>query len=222
MLTRSAFAAAAILSSIAHADQVGTEWLENGIDAGSTVGTAQGAYGSGSLTAIKGLIDSGTDADIFRIYISTPTTFSATTVGTGTTADTQLFLFTTAGLGIACNDDSAGGSRSTLPAGNALYASLPAGEYLLAISRFNFDPVSVGGLIFPDTPTTSVFGPTGPGGASALSGWTGGTGLTASSYNIALAGAVFLVPVPPAATAGLSGLACILGFTALRRRRSAR
>lgn len=212
---------AAIAGGTAHADQVGTEWHEQPsfADAGELVSTAQTTLGQGGMTAIRGVV-SNADADVYRVFIRDFSLFSATTVGTGTTADTQLFLFTNAGMGIVCNDDAPGSPpQSTLPLGSSLYSGYGPGEYLLAISRFDFDPSSSGGAIFPDAPTTSVFGPTGPGGAFALSGWSGGvSGGFNSSYSIALTGVEF-IPLPPAALAGAGGLALAMGLAAARRRR---
>lgn len=207
-MVAASFAAIAGVGSAVHADQSGTEWLEQPgfADADQLPGTAQTAYGTGSMTAIKGQI-STTDADVYRVYIPDMSQFSATTSGTGTTADTQLFLFTDAGMGIACNDDTASGNpRSTLPLGNALYAGYGPGNYLLAITRFNHNPVGASGLIFPDSPVNDVLGPTGPGGAEPLIGWAGGTGTGNSSYTIALTGVSFVSvtppDVPPTAVAG--------------------
>lgn len=200
------FIAVAGGAAFVHADQIGTEWIEQPTysDAAETPGTAQIAYGTGSMTAIRGVV-SGTDADVYAIRIPDFSQFSATTVGGASNgADTQLFLFTSSGVGIACNDDTGSASQSTLPLGSALYSGYGPGTYLLAISRFNHDPVSASGLIFPDTPTNGVYGPTGPGGGSPLLGWAGGSG-TNSTYAIFLTGVEFvsLTPdVPPTAVAG--------------------
>jgi hypothetical protein len=78
-----------------------TSWAYSEVgEAGSLPGTAQGTSGA-PLTSISGTISSNTDADMYQIFISSPGTFSATTVGTGgSLSDTQLFLFDTDGLGI--------------------------------------------------------------------------------------------------------------------------
>lgn len=173
--------------------------------AGQAAGTLPG------LTRITGSIGSRTDADMFIITLATGGLFSATTVGTpGSLSDTQLFLFNSSGHGILANDDHIT-LRSNLPP-----TALAAGNYLLAISSYDFDPVSAGGLIFPTTPFTNVFGPTGPGGASAITGWSdsfapgsGGTG----SYAIDLE----LQPVPEPATLFLFGSA-LAGIGMARRR----
>src|SRR5882762_7344358 len=116
----------AIIASLAFvAPARATPWTEVG-DAGELPATAQVPVGSGVLTSITGSIGppstiSLTDADMYRIHISGPTSFSATTVGTGgTLVDTQLFLFDAGGLGVYGRDDDLGTARTTLPAGNAL------------------------------------------------------------------------------------------------------
>lgn len=196
-------------------------WTEIG-DAGDLPGTAQQPTGANPLTAITGAITVGTDADMYRIFIPVGATFSATTVGTaGTLADTQLFLFNAAGLGVYANDDTTGTEvRSTLPAGHAFSPPSP-GIYYLVITGFNRDPVSVGGLIFPGT-FTGVEGPTGPGGGSPIFDYTGTTGT--GTYRILLTGAQFVpasAAIPEPATMFLlgSGLAALAG-KARRRRRS--
>ena len=215
-MTRFALIAALVASVSVQNASAAFVWAELG-DAGSFPGTAQTINQAGNtppLTNITGSISSSTDFDLFRFVIASPSTFSASTVdGTTTLSDTQLFLFNITGFGIATNDDSVV-ARSVLPVGNALYASLPAGEYLVGISGFNVDPNSVGGLIFPNT-FSGVNGPTGPGGGSpfsALTG-TGGTG----TYNITLTGAdgVNLTPAPAAVWMGLAGMGAL---AALRRR----
>jgi hypothetical protein len=180
-------------------------WAEIG-DAGDLPGTAQITVGSNPLTQITGSLDL-MDADLFRIHISSPGTFSATTVGAGgTLIDSQLFLFDSAGLGIYANDDqSGGGTRSTLPAGHA-FSPDAAGDYFLLITGFNRDPRSIDGSIFPNAPFTTVFGPTGVGGGSPLSGYGGNNPQNTGTYEINLTGAEFAQAVPEPASLMLLGL----------------
>ena len=163
---KTAFIGAAALG-LAFAGAASAQTFTETGDAGQTVATAQ-STGSGSspLTSISGSLDSTYDADLFRIYISNPSTFSATTLNAATDAslDTELFLLTATGAGIAANNDDQSGFYldSTLPAGNALYANLSAGYYLLGISNSGNEPVnSANQLIFGNPPadTTSVRGP---------------------------------------------------------------
>jgi hypothetical protein len=93
---------------------------------------------------------------------------------------------------------------------------MTAGLYYLAISRFNNDPLSIAGSIFP-TDVTDTVGPEGPGGASPVIGWNGDV-LDAidfvTPYGIALTGVSF---VPEPGTWLLSGLGLLAAFV-LRRR----
>lgn len=181
-------------------------WTEVG-DAGDLPGTAQSPIWIGSSLTITGTF-SGTvgGPDMYLLPITSPGTFSATvTAG----PNTQVFLFTTSGLGIAFNDD-ASGPLSALPMGNPLYAALPPGHYLLAISASNADPSSAPGMIFPDTPS-GVFSATGPGGGSFITGWS--TSSMTGTYSIHFTGVS--IPAPP----GIGML--VLAGLARRRRRVA-
>jgi hypothetical protein len=166
----------------------GSGWAatESG-DAGDLPASAQEV----SDTSISGTIASSSDVDMYKVCLSGGGSFSATTVG-GASFDTQLFLFDANGLGVYGNDDDIHiYGPSTLPSGHALTPAA-AGTYYLAISSYNNDPVSGGGIIFPGGVLEFV-GPTGPGGASPISGWTGGT-LDQGSYTITLTGVVACAP----------------------------
>jgi len=174
---------------------------------------AQVTLGTGPLLEIRGStsVASGdlTGVDLYKIYVRDWTAFSASLAGA--TWDTQLFLFTSAGMGIACNDDT-GGLTSTLPVGNALYAGRTGPEkVMIAVSGYNRDPVSAGGLIFPNT-FSGVHGPTGVGGGSPLSGWTGTP--ARGDYVLRLTGCEYWVPAP-----GATALLGLAGLIAGRRRR---
>src|SRR3954449_412851 len=109
-----AFAAAVTLSTSA----VHAQFVEAG-DAGQTLAGASntGVFGT-TLTSITGTIGSATDADLYRIVITAPTTFSASTVNGLTSIDTALFLFNGSGAAIYMNDDASGLTlQSALPAG---------------------------------------------------------------------------------------------------------
>ena len=127
-------------------------------DAGDLPATAQD-LASEDVVHIDGAFDSATDVDMYRLCLPGGRTFSASTVG-GTTVDTQLFLFDSAGLGVYGNDDSGGTRQSLLPAGHPLTPQA-AGQYHLAVGPFNRDPSSPGGSIFPALGT--VLAPTEAG-----------------------------------------------------------
>lgn len=151
-------------------------------DAGQSLSKAQVIpSGSASLGSIDGKLSSGKDVDLFKITL-TGGAFSASTVG-GAEFDSQLFLFDETGIGVLANDQASNTAQSTLSAD-----SLDPGTYYLAISSFNNDPISKGGLIFPDTPFDQVLGPTGPGGGSPLSGFQGQGFVGNGDYTIALNG----------------------------------
>ena len=184
-------------------------WSESG-DAGETLSTTQVTSGSGSLDAISGSYLSE-DADLFCIRVMDWSAFSATTVGGAGSLDTQLFLFTRAGMGIAANDDSASGVQSTLNAGNGLYSSRTNGEIvIIGTTLYDRDPVSSGGAIFPDTPFTAVNGPTGPGGGSALLGFDANGDTATGDYRIRLTGCAACVPEPATFAALGLGVAFLL------------
>lgn len=175
-------------------------WSE-GLDAGDLPATAQSPSGTGALTTISGVLPStdDNDVDMYRICITDPGAFSAKTAGTIT--DPQLFLFDSAGLGVEARDDivEATARQSDLTAGNPHSPTSP-GIYHLAVSRWDNDALSSGGLIFPggtigDGTAGMVVGPTGPGGGSPVSAWTGNGDAAnedgGTSYSIALTGTAF-------------------------------
>ena len=194
-------------------------------DAGSLPATAQTIIGvagitytsiTGSTTATNGVFDS----DMYQITIVTPETFTASTTGFVAGAnnfDTQLFLFTSNGVGVLANDDAAsGGSQSSLSTGSTLLA--PGNYYLLIAGSGNYPVDSTGKLIFPNF----TDGTTDPSVTYAATSTLPITGYTGSSneggkYVIALS-VVPAVPEPSSLAAiatGIGGLAFVL-----RRRRA--
>jgi hypothetical protein len=192
-------------------------WTEVG-DAGQLPATAQVTVGDGPLDTIFGRIAGPNDVDMYLIRITDPALFSATTVSTPGSAltDTRLFLFDAGGLGVYANDDiSATNLFSQLPAGLPVGPQEP-GLYYLAVSAFDVFPVS-NDVIFPDFPSTGVFGPTGPGGASPVSDW-GGQGLQVGDYTIQLTGAAYaFTPVPGGLVLAGSGALVLFAYGARRR-----
>lgn len=170
--------------------------------------------GAGPLTTIIGstFAAAGDFADMYMIEITSPAAFSATTVG-GATWDTALYLFDLGGMGVTFNDDSAGTVQSTITG-----AFVPGpGCYFLAISPWDYDPLSFGGEIWADMPFTTERAPDGPGAAGPITGWAGPILGGDGAYTITLTGATYCSPVPEPFTMGLAGLA--LAAAARRRLR---
>ena len=134
-------------------------------------------------------------------------------MGWTTDVDTQLTLFDSSGIGIYSNDDfDTDNLQSTLPALNPLTPTTP-GLYYLAVSDWDYDPLSDGGYIFPHPisvhySNTAVDGPTGPGGGSPVTGWGGISTSGGGSYTIALTGATAIANLPEGAN--LSGILMLL------------
>lgn len=228
-----ATALAAAVLGLAHPAAFAGSYAEVG-DAGDIVSGLPQAVTGGpgetitSITGALGLSAGISEADAFKIYIASPSTFSASTtafVPGSNNFDTQLFLFSLNGMGIVGNDDDgvSGGSQSTIPAGTSFVSSLTPGYYILMITGSGKSPASTGGLIFPSfalgADPTGVYGPTGSGGSLAISSF-GGSSNEGGAYSIALTGVtsgVSAVPEPGTLALGLTGA---LALTVFRRRRS--
>jgi hypothetical protein len=180
------------------------------IDAIAGVLDVFGGFGPGGLMADP--------QDLFAIDIVSPSTFSARTVfGPGEPSiDTQLFLFSAAGLGQLANDDFATFDvhpRLTPMADDGTFTLTAPGLYFLGIAGKGNNPVSgTTSLIFNYGIPTELSGPDGAGGTNPLTGWVGPE--TLGAYRIELTG-VRGVPTPGAAGLGL--LVIVAG--AVRRRR---
>jgi hypothetical protein len=169
-------------------------WTEQG-DAGDLPATAQLVTSPGAghcqtpVQQIQGNLGAS-DADMYVICIPNPANFVASTVGT-LIWDTQLFLFRCDGRGVVHNDDWAGTLQSRID--NSTGCITQPGIYLLAISRYNLDPVdAVGQLLWNDFPFDEIHCPDGPGQANPIANWTGPT-IPAGSYTITLQGAYFVL-----------------------------
>jgi hypothetical protein len=212
----------ALVAALAFVSGVSAQtYIESG-DAGNLPATAQSAMGAGTLTGITGSTSSADLQDMYLINIRDWQNFSAgvdPAVGTGsTTFDTQLWLFREDGTGVIANDDCPGGcpgfhshisGPTPTDGGTGLTSN---GNYYIAISGFNNDPVSAGGAIFTQVDFAELSSADGPGGASPITGWDTVAGAT-GSYTIGLTGANF---VPEPATLSLLALG---GLAILRRRR---
>jgi len=168
-------------------------YVESG-DAGDLPATAAVASGSGPLQRIRGTL-SASDVDMYRITICDGNSFSATTFG-GTTLDTQLFLFDTAGLGIAFNDDVPDGLPGDATLQSTINGFFNNGDYYLAVTLYDRDPQDASAQdLWLDTPFNTVRAPDGAGAFNPVAGWTGtfaGTG----AYAVNLTGACFVQTTP--------------------------
>lgn len=175
-------------------------------DAGDTLATAQV---TGAATTIVGTVSAHGDVDIYRITISTPTAFSASTLGSGW--DTMLGLFDSAGHLVEYNDDSnaaAYNNASLLPAtaGNP-YAPQTAGTYYVSVSAYDVEPRAsvgssyvdmVGSASWWDSGTsTYVYGPTDT--SYVLAEWHDYSGTPSGAYTLTLTG-VGALPGPSVAS----------------------
>jgi len=173
-------------------------WTEAG-DAGRLPATAQViAAGTGALTTINGNINNpaepggaGDDKDMYMIRIDNPSAFSASTVG-GSTLDTQLFLFKLDGRGVVFNDDDPVSSTTQSRITNAFVTT--AGCYLLAITRYDRDPLAGGQELWLDTPFNTERVPDGPAATSPLDSWSTTASALTGAYVITLTGCSY-VPV---------------------------
>jgi hypothetical protein len=173
------------------------EFANGGGDAGDLPETAQ-STGSGALTAIRGTIGAANDVDVYAIYISDPSTFSATTIG-GTSLDTALWLFDEDGKGVVHNEDNPDattGLQSRID--NRTFCITQPGRYYLAISLFGRRAAGCNeGLIWNTTPYREVRCPDGPESTSRVAGWSGSTSST-GTYRIFLTGAAGATAGDPA------------------------
>ncbi len=220
----------AVTASLALAGIVSAQNFTEIGDAGQTLGTAQATAASPAvagmpLASITGSLFSIGDADIFAIYINSPSTFSATTVNAVTTTantDTALFLFDSTGKAIYANDDAAGGLSvgSSLPANNPLGPQV-VGVYYLAISLSGNEPVNFASQLMFMMPTTStdLRGPNSQatGGLFAFDA-NGVNATVGGNYRIDLTGAqTSAVPEPSTVALAVFGALGLISLVKKRR-----
>lgn len=189
-----AFVAAALTATA-------STWIEGSGNIGdaSSLMPGQNTIGdTGSLTSIQGRFR-WDDVDVYKIKITDPQTFSATTVGLAGFLDTQIFIFNSTGRGVTHNDDD--------PATNSIQSTVTGqfvtapGDYYLAITQYNRDPKSAADrFLWNNAPFNVERPPDGPGAAEVWTQWTDEP-LQDGPYEIQLTGADFaeLGPTPPPA-----------------------
>jgi hypothetical protein len=164
------------------------EMSMGGADAGQTLATAQTPAAANSEVRVITGVFGVDDVDIYKVSVCDPQAFMATTRFSNPLLDTQLFLFKDNGRGVIMNDEVPVG----LPGANSHASTLtgeliPAsGNYFLAISRWDVDPMTASGTIWSDDPPNTVRAPDGTDPTGALASWTGSG--ASGVYRISLTG----------------------------------
>jgi hypothetical protein len=190
-------------------------FLEIG-DAGNLPGTA--LLADIGLDAIVGNLsapdpnDAVFDVDMYALQITDPAGFSASTVGSPgfNVEDPQLFLFTSAGLGVFMNDDDPSGLNGSQSALGPLPGGFGAGMYFLAIGWFDNEPLSALGALIFDAITSP----------DPVASWNNDVLQRIDSptaYQINLAGTAAAVPEPATLTLTAFGLGAALVRRGRRR-----
>ena len=154
-------------------------WVEAG-DAGSTLATAQAAYGVDQFNLFTGIAGSlQGDVDLYVLQITDPATFTALGVNN---PNQSLYLFDEQGRGITGSEDMAVGN----PTPSLTGVSIPGpGRYYLAVAPQGIRPVSALGTMWPSG-FVGESKPLGAGGREPLSGWTGSS-IVSGNYGISFA-----------------------------------
>jgi hypothetical protein len=219
-----ALTTSAILSFLCSNKAQAITFVEN--NAGDTLATAQviPSNGSGgsivpSYINIQGVLDSASNVDMFKLYLTGNQTFSAQVVTTGTSViDSRLYLFDSTGKGVEANDDidtNNGNFLSELPSGGLSPST--SGFYYLAVTTTDNDALNLlNNPIFDlsSDPSALVAPSASP---AVLNNWAGTTG-EVGTYNIALTGVqIANQPVPEPNTIG--GVLLGLGLAYLNIRK---
>lgn len=188
----------------------GPDWDEMNapMEAGPLPGSAQTAIGAGTLGTIHGQLTGvlrgapsggGDFQDMYRVLVVDPAGFSLEILP-DTDFDTQIWLFDANGMGVLANDDAFPGNPLSAMQNEAtdpgpLFMLEDPGEYFIAVSGFDSDPVSgAAGPIFNQAVREEVSRPDGPGGNAPIQDWNGP--VATGSYTIKLTGVAFVPPCP--------------------------
>jgi hypothetical protein len=168
---RSLTAALAVVLALAAAPAARAQiWNEAG-DAGQLPVTAQITVGAGALTTINGyLTPDFYDSDVYCVHLTAtpPTGLPLVYLNCVVIQGPNVYLFDSAGMGIATNYTCAGSQKAIV----APSTSLAPGTYYVAVSHWGWEPISSGGAIW----LPSLLGqraPDGPGAANPIIGWGG-------------------------------------------------
>jgi len=176
--------------------RVQAQWEESvngGGDAGDLPATGQVPTGSGALTSLGGELSSGDDADLFLINICDVSNFVANTFDNGSFNDTAMYIFATDGTGIVFNDDVPFGFPGDQTLQSRLSGALipGPGNYYIAMSRWDFDPVDeAGSFIWIDFPYREERAPDAGSSTNVIAGWVN-PAFDGGSYRIDLTGTCF-------------------------------
>jgi PEP-CTERM motif len=190
-----------------------------GGDAGQQLDTAGVTTGEGLLLNILGNLSDGTDGgDLYEIYISDPSEFSATTENTPSNnpdPNPALYLFDASGDAVyGIDDNSPTDTQATLQSGLSIGPQTAGIYYILIAPSGNMPERGDGNPLFDLVVGSDVAGNNG-----TLKHYSdGGCGADCEGkYDITLTGATFAVQTPEPQTLGLLG-AGLLAVGLLRRK----
>jgi hypothetical protein len=168
------------------------------VDAGDLPATARRADGTGALTDIFGFGNNRPDIDMYRICITSPTTFEADTFQS-VQMDTQLYLFDSTGHGVTLNDDANDSVQSQIT--NLQTAMRPPGVYYLAVAPFTSTPLDAGGQPLWDANNTGERSADGPGRFNPVAQWSSNAVNDNARYFVSLQGVSFCAGGPTCGSA---------------------
>jgi hypothetical protein len=152
--------------------------------------------------------------DMFQFSVGVAGTYRFNTFGSAI-ADTQLFLFDSAGMGLYWNNDASLAPVDTLSAFNA---TLGLGDYYVAVSFFGLDADDGAGSIFD----TLGNGGSALAGSGSIAGWTdfSGLGVPGTVWDVTGYTISIELPEPGALALSLMALGLMAGVHGRRARKA--